>query len=79
MFMLDIGQRLRIYEAEYHVLEETDLLSEDHDALQRYVSQLENNYKKLADAHRAVVKQHKDMFEQLKVSIIRTRYAFWLD
>jgi len=69
MFLLDIGQRLRVYEAEYHVLKEADLISEDHSALQDYKTDLEKNYTNIYSGYEHLRKQNKDLIEQLKVSI----------
>ena len=70
MFLLDIGQRLRIYEAEYRVLEEADLISDDHKTLLNYITDLEKNYANVVSAHKEVVKQNKEMLEELKVTAV---------
>ena len=68
MFSLDIGQRLRIYEAEYNVLEEADLISEDHKSLENYITHLENSYAKLFNVHLTTSKRCDELEELHRVS-----------
>ena len=69
MFVLEIGPRLRIYEAEYNVLEDSSLINSEEDrSMNTHLEIIRTNYVKVQHAYLDACGVNKELADQLRVS-----------
>lgn len=73
MFTLEIGGRLRVYEAEYNVLEESYLVNKNSDqVIKDHMNSLDKKCTEYSHSIRLLEKDNVDLSDQLSVGFIVT-------